>query len=424
MSRACACRETDQKDQAPADSQASGIPVTPGPAPVASRPANQRRRRSIDWKIAVDKVNVTHRSFVSLIVLIACGGSPVIAQPVFQYVNAWTRDGTSLPDTMGQATDMVTCAEVKNQNLDLAPSLGFTVDREAGTFTDPKWGITIKQSCITNPALLATPVHPFGGAAPNLVAATCPLAGVGVDVWFVFGQSIAGNFNEGRYTAGPATYAYAGHGQCYQLSDPVAGGEGKDAGPWTRLADLMLNQSALDGSRINRIMVIERAIGGSSITDWMPGGSQHEYLIAQIKDAIANGFTPTRFIFSQGEADAGGDMTAQRWATDFNAMVTSIRSTGAQAPIYVSQETICNYRTSDNPSPPDIVSRTPDYYITRELGRIAIRAGQKAVVNGTSVRAGPNLDQITPQMRADGCHMGYAGLVTEANLWMEALTTH
>ncbi len=45
-----------------------------------------------------------------------------------------------------------------------------------------------------------------------------------------------------------------------------------------------------------------------------------------------------------------------------------------------------------------------------------------AVVNGTSVRAGPNLDQISAQMRADGCHMGYAGLVMEANLWMKTLT--
>jgi Carbohydrate esterase, sialic acid-specific acetylesterase len=368
------------------------------------------------------KVKSLFGSFVALMISSAWTGTPAIGQTAFQYVNAWTGDGKPLPDTMGQATDFRTCDEVKNRNLDLAPSFGFTVDRDAGTFTDPKSGIAIKQSCITNPALVATPVHPFGGAVPKLAAVPCPKAGGGTDVWFIFGQSMAGNYSEGRYTAGPNTFAYAGGGLCYPLSDPVTGGDGEDAGPWTRLADLMMNQIGLDSFGINRIVVTERAIAGSSITDWIPGGAHNGYLVAQIKDAIANGLTPTRFIFSQGEQDAGGDMTTQQWADNFNAILTSIRSTGAAAPVYVSQETICNFRTSDNPSPAKVVARTPDYYIKHELGRIAIRAGQTVVVNGTSVRAGPNLDQIGAQMRADGCHMGFAGLVMEANLWMKALT--
>jgi hypothetical protein len=373
---------------------------------------------------AVGEMKSFFSSIVALMIAMTWTGTPAIGQTAFQYVNAWTGDGKPLPDTMGQATDFRTCTEVKTRNLDLAPSFGFTVDRDAGTFTDPKSGITIKQSCITNPALVATPVHPFGGAIPKLIAVPCPTKGIGADVWFIFGQSIAGNYSEGRYTAGPNTFAYAGGGPCYPLSDPVAGGDGADAGPWTRLADLMMNQIGLDSSRINRIVVIERAIGNSSITDWIPGGAYNGNLVAQIKDAMANGLTPTRFVFSQGEQDTGGDMTTQQWANNFNAILTSIRSIGAAAPVYVSQETICNYRTSDNPSPAEVVSRTPDYYVTFELGRIAIRAGQTAVVNGTSVRAGPNLDQIGAQMRADGCHMGYAGLAMEANLWMNALTAH
>jgi Carbohydrate esterase, sialic acid-specific acetylesterase len=373
-------------------------------------------------KYAVGEVKSFLSSIVALMIAIAWIGTPALGQTAFQYVNAWTGDGRPLPDTMGQATDFRTCTEVKNRNLDLAPSFGFTVDRDAGTFTDPTSGITIKQSCIINPALVATPVHPFGGAIPKLTAVPCPTKGIGADVWFIFGQSMAGNYSEGRYTAGPNTYAYASTGLCYPLNDPVAGGDGEDAGPWTRLADLMMNKVGLDSSRINSIVVIERAIASSLITDWIPGGAYNGYLVAQIKDAIANGLTPTRFIFSQGEQDADGAMTTQQWANNFNAILASIRSTGAAAPIYVSQETICNLRTSDNPSPAEVVSRTPDYYVTHELGRIAIRAGQTAVVNGTSVRAGPNLDQIGAQMRVDGCHMGFSGLAMEASLWMRALT--
>jgi len=373
---------------------------------------------------AVGDVKSFFGSIVALMIAIAWTGTPAIGQTAFQYVNAWMSDGMPLPDTMGQATDVRTCTEVKNRNLDLAPSFGFTVDRDAGTFTDPASGITIKQSCIINPALVATPVHPFGGAAPKLAAVPCPKAGVGADVWFIFGQSIAGNYSEGRYTAGPNGFAYAGGGLCYPLSDPVAGGDGQDAGPWTRLADLMMNRNGLDSFGINRIVVTERAIAGSFIKDWAPGGAYNSYLLAQIKDAIANGLTPTRFIFSQGEQDADGNTTTQQWADNFKAILTSIRSTGASAPVYVSQETICNFRTSDDPSPAKVVSRTPDYYVRHELGRIAIRAAQNLVVNGTSVRAGPNLDRIGAQLRADGCHMGYAGLAMEANLWMNALTAH
>ncbi len=121
----------------------------------------------------VSDVKSFFSGIVAFILAIAWTGTPAIGQTVFQYVNAWMGDGMPLPDTMGQATDIRTCTEVKSRNLDLAPSFGFKVDRDAGTFTDPASGITIKQSCITNPALVATPVHPFAGAGPR--TRRCPV---------------------------------------------------------------------------------------------------------------------------------------------------------------------------------------------------------------------------------------------------------
>ena len=68
---------------------------------------------------AAGEVKSFFSSIVALMIAIAWTGTPAIAQTAFQYVNAWTGDGRPLPDTMGQATDFRTCAEVKNRNLDL-----------------------------------------------------------------------------------------------------------------------------------------------------------------------------------------------------------------------------------------------------------------------------------------------------------------
>jgi hypothetical protein len=346
--------------------------------------------------------------------------SPSCMPPqAIQMVTA-TLDGVSLPPSTGQVTDFANCRRIVANNLASAPALGYVV--QSGNFTDPATHITITQDCLSASNLYdPAPIHPFDSSAPDLVSVPCPAVGPGTDVWFIFGQSNAGNFGDGRHKANKHGYAYAGNGICFQLNDPIAGGQGTDAGPWARLADKTMGGTGLDRMPIANIIVIERAIGGSSVKAWMPGGSQNPYLIAQLQDAIVHGLTPTRLFWIQGEADVGF-LDGSTWAADFNAMLSSVRLLGAAAPIYVATATICNERGSENYPATEVLNRPADWYIWSEAGRIQIRKAQAAVVNGADVRRGPNLDLIDISRRRDGCHFGPRGLDDHAEAWFQILT--
>jgi hypothetical protein len=340
-----------------------------------------------------------------------------------QFVEAW-RNGVSLPSSTGQITSDQECAEIVAHNFNTAPSFGYAVDLDAGTFRDDASAIAIKQSCVPAEPFYTNPAHPFSGEIPRLAPRPCPPVGPGTEVWFIYGQSNAGNFGQGRYTARAHAYAYAGNGECYQLGDPVAGAEGSDAGPWARLADLMEGQTALDGVPIDRIIAINRAVGGSRLEDWAPGGSSNDRLVSSIRDAIAHGFSPTRIFQHQGEANAGPDVTEAGYRSAFAATSKSIRQAGSRAPIWVAIASICNYRTMEYPSLPDVLWREPDFYITKESNRATVRSAQSSLANGVDVRAGPNTDLIDWRKRAsgDGCHFGEAGLIEHAQRWFDALT--
>jgi hypothetical protein len=340
---------------------------------------------------------------------------------VIQTVDAW-QNGSALPSTTGQATTYRTCQEIIQHNLSIAAEYGYSVDNQAGTFTDPKTNITIRQGCTpAAPFYIPFPVDPPGGSLPSLVTVPCPSQGVGTDVWYIIGQSNASNWGDGRYTSGQGTYMYGGDGQCYQASDPIAGTDGTGAGPWARLADLMVGQKTSNGDTITAVVIIDRAVGASSIKDWLPGRGLNSRMISSLKDAKLHGFVPTRIVWVQGEADALATTSTSEYVEDFISMLGSIRALGTKAPVWVAQATMCNLRTASNPNDPDVLWRTPDYYVDREVGRQNVRAAQQ-IIGGwnENLHKGANLDSIDIALRRDGCHMGSYALDQEAQLWMQA----
>jgi len=352
--------------------------------------------------------------------------APALAQTlspdteVVQTVAA-SQNGVALPSSTGQAVAYATCQQVIANNLAVAPRLGYTVDTAAGTFTDPQTGITIQQGC--------TPAAPFyipapnlpGGSAPSFVAVPCPVQGPGTDVWYIIGQSNAGNNGDGRYTAGAGAFMYAGNGQCYPASDPIVGTDGAGAGPWARLADLMLGQKDPNGNKIANIVIINRSVGGSSVADWAQGGIFNAKITASLNDAMANGYTPTRLVWVQGEADI--NMPAETYINDFFSMLLTIRQLGLTAPIWVATTTMCNLRTSADPHNQGVINRAPDYYIKTEAGRQNLRATQQYIAHtNQNFHEGANLDSLDFGLRRDGCHLGSYGLDQEAQLWLQAFT--
>ena len=107
-------------------------------------------------------------------------------------------------------------------------------------------------------------------------------------------------------------------------------------------------------------------------------------------------------------------------------MLASIRKLGCTSKIYTSIETICNFRTANDPFDEDVIRETPDSYIKTEVSRQNIRAAQRIVgMHDPDTRPGPNLDLIDWRLRAcgDGCHFGEGGLAMAAQAWASALTS-
>ena len=379
--------------------------------------------------------------------------SKASAQAAMQTVTA-SQNGVALPARTGQMIDPavlngVTCQQIVTQNLALAPGYGYTVS--GGSFTDPVTGITITQGCDNPQYYAADPAPPWAGARPA-VAPVSVTMGVASAVIVIIGQSNAAPYGAGRYTSTYSlSFDYAGGGVFYPASDPrpdPGDPAAIDAGPFVRLGDLMVGETGLNGYPINRIVLADRAVGGTSICEWAPAsagvpcppgigspGDENAYMVAEITDVIQNvvaasvNGTPSLYIvWEQGEADASGSMTQAQYQTAFIAMLQSIRSIpnaggiAATTPIYISKTTTCNERSSANyPPPASVYARTPDFYIAQAAGTLAIRAAQAAIPNGAGMRAGPDTDSIAPNLRFDGCHLSYDGLVQEAQIWLATL---
>ena len=339
---------------------------------------------------------------------------------VIQTVQAW-QDGRPLPSSTGQATTLRTCKAIIQRNLSLAPRLGYRVDDATGTITDPATKIAIKQDCTpAAPFYIPFPVNPPGGSAPALAALPCPAQGPGTDVWYIIGQSNASNWGDGRYTAGPGTYMYD-NGRCYQASDPIAGSDGTGAGPWARLADLMIGKKTASGEAITAVIIINRAVGGTFVKDWAPGTGLSAHITSSLQDAKAHGFVPTRIVWVQGEADASAAVATSEYVNYFMSMLGTVRSSGITAPVWIAQTTMCNVRTAADPDDLGVLQRTPDYYIQFERGRLNVRAAQKIIGSWSeNFHQGADLDSIDIALRRDGCHMGSYALDQEAQLWMRA----
>src|SRR5262245_22752062 len=84
------------------------------------------------------------RAILASMMLVAATGANAAA---LQLREAW-HNGASLPSSSGQITTEAECKEIVAHNLSIAPTFGYAVNVQAGTFTDRASGITIRQSCV------------------------------------------------------------------------------------------------------------------------------------------------------------------------------------------------------------------------------------------------------------------------------------
>jgi hypothetical protein len=343
---------------------------------------------------------------------------PTTAQQVIQYVSA-SQSGTALPNSTGQVTDLATCESIITANLAEVPKHGYAV--RGKSFLDPATDILITQSCVHNPALFdPAPARPTSGrGVPNVSPVPCPLVTPRTLVLYTFGASNAANNAEARYTAQENAVVLAG-ANCYMASDPLPGTDGNAGSVWSRIADLLLRTSNFD-----HVVIIAAAISGTSLTQWMPGGNQHEHMLSTLRGAVAHGFPPSHLLWQGGAGDIE-TMSTNQYIEGFHAMMASIRAKGISAPVYVAKETVCHIRSANMPADmvSDFMRKGPLWHMRQVIGRQNIRLAQEKLVNGRDMRSGPDADMIGPEFKYDGCHLSRRGSEQQAQMWFDGLMDH
>ncbi len=230
-------------------------------------------------------------------------------------------------------------------------------------------------------------------APPVRVERPCTQVGGSLAIIVVLGQSNAGNYGEGHYSATEAVDNFdAETGKCFSATDPLLGADGNGANFATRLGDILVQSG-----QFKRVIIAPIAVGSASLSEL--NSAHHDKIDALIIALNRADLTPTHFLVQQGETDASRETTEAQYSASLNELVRTFRSAGYQAPFYIALSTKCDEVHPKN--------------------TFAIRSAQAAVVNADlNIRRGPDTDMIGNEGRSRGnCHMNEIGTLAQAALW-------
>ena len=143
---------------------------------------------------------------------------------------------------------------------------------------------------------------------------------------------------------GPVYQLNVFDGNLYRAQDPLLGTDGIGGTMWTRMAERLIESGQYDN-----VVLVSLPVGGSSITQWIPGGPYYRKLTLAFKELQTLGLTTTQFIWQQGVADSGvlPPATYQQY---FLSIVNVLRSHGMTAPIYTSLNSLSSGGISSDPA--------------------------------------------------------------------------
>ena len=242
------------------------------------------------------------------------------------------------------------------------------------------------------------------GARPKRTIINCDqfISSKNVGFFLIFGQSLASNTAEIRTSSFDDKIGNLNPFDmtCYRADDPLLGTSNDGGSPWINMGKILINKGVF-----KRIVLIPIAEGGTYINSWAPGGHLNRRLILTLSRLAKLGIYPNGFIFQQGEAESAIlGYSGKIWANAFVDIVSSIRSTGNEGPIFVAQSTICGKGNKN---------------------RDAIRWAQAEVVKmSEGVIKGPDTDIINLEDRYDLCHLSAIGQQEQAKLWAAVLSNY
>jgi hypothetical protein len=231
------------------------------------------------------------------------------------------------------------------------------------------------------------PVDPAGRAR-----ASCR-TGSRTAVLLILGQSNAANSINATITPSPGALNFSIYdGNCYVAEDPLLGASNGGGNFATRLASKMV-----DGGLYDAVVLAPIAVGSTYVEDWAADGRLNQRIVIAAKRLRAANLAVTHVLWHQGEGNRLDP--APYYREHFRTVVATLRHHGVAAPIYVAQASICSSPRGDG-----------------------VRAAQRGLVDiAQGIYAGPDTDQISADMRYDGCHFDARGADVLANMWLGAL---
>lgn len=207
-------------------------------------------------------------------------------------------------------------------------------------------------------------------------------------VLLVMGQSNAGN-HLGMRHRGAAGVLNFWRGRCYAAQDPLLGATGNAGSLWTELGNKLVTAG------YPAVVIAPFAIVQTRIEQW--NDDLRPALDAALKDLSAR-YSPDLALWEQGEADAHSTL-GEAYASQLRMLIAHVRATFPRTRWLIATATLCG--ASIDP---------------------AIERAQRSVIDGSSVLAGPNTDEVASlQSRSDGCHFSDVGQDLVTDWWLSAI---
>lgn len=156
---------------------------------------------------------------------------------------------------------------------------------------------------------------------------------------------------------------------------------------------------------MDRVIIVPIGIGGTSVADWTTGHLANRMAVT-MRRLAARGITPSTTgvtfvqVWGQGESDGAFGTTQSAYQAGFMTHMANCTAAGFVGKTFVNLETLIHNITYP-----------------------VIRAAQAAVVNGTTILQGGDLDTLTggTNRQADDTHLTDAGAASAATLIYAAM---
>jgi hypothetical protein len=236
-------------------------------------------------------------------------------------------------------------------------------------------------------------------AYPGKTAIACPPQTDRTAIFLIIGQSNAANSGGQRFRSDTGRVANYVNGKCSVAASPLLGASGISGEPWSAISDRLAGSGSFD-----EVVLIPAAIGGSALSEWLPGGELHA-MLKQVVGEAQRRYRITHVLWHQGESDLSIGTSEDAYVVGFKSLARDLRTWGVTAPIYVSIATRCE-QIDERWSPENPINK----------------AQRKLAGSGEGFLAGADTDSLLNALdRHDGCHTAGSGLTKVIDAWTEIL---